>query len=118
MSLLFAATWCTGTCHERSVLGDLANSQARGIESPRGFANVDTFFTVNSVLTAPLFILPRTLGAVFCCIQRLLAIDLEVLLDYRLDLCDYARSANAGVWASLRLQYEFDKRKAYPRHSG
>lgn len=88
-------------------------SKKRGLTHPRVWAALDMVISTTAIITGPFLILPRLLFSGVSLAWALLRLDLDVLLDERLELVDYASSASQGLWTALRLQYEFDKRQAH-----
>jgi hypothetical protein len=95
-----------------------AINKKRGLDHPRIWAGLDFVVSVTSIVTGPLLIVPRLLFSAVSLAWHLLRLDLDVLLDEKLELVDYASSANQGLWTALRLQYEFDKRQQHDADHG
>ena len=55
---------------------------------------------MTALVTGPLLILPRLMFSAVSLAWHLLRLDLDVLLDERLEIVDYASSASAGLWCA------------------
>jgi len=95
-----------------------ATNKHRGLDHPRIWAGLDFVVSVAAVVTGPLLIAPRLLFSAISLAWHLLRLDLDVLLDERLEVVDYASSANQGLRTAMRLQFEFDKRQQYDAEHG
>lgn len=95
-----------------------ATSKRRGLDHPRIWAALDFVVSITAVVTGPILIAPRLLFSAVSLAWHLLRLDLDVLLDEKLEIVDYASSATQGLWTALRLQYEFDKRQQHEFDQG
>ena len=77
-----------------------ATSKKRGLDHPRIWAALDAVISMTALVTGPLLILPRLMFSAVSLAWHLLRLDLDVLLDERLEIVDYASSASAGLWCA------------------